>query len=116
MMRTHYCGLVTENLNDQTITICGWVHRRRDHGGVIFLDMRDREGLLQVVIDPDTPEAFATADSARSEHVLKITVRVRQRIGITLTHTTGDFEAIVRTLPICCSKCSWGIWVDHHLL
>ncbi|MDO4700413.1 MAG: aspartate--tRNA ligase [Moraxella sp.] len=79
MMRTHYCGLVTEELLDQTITIVGWVHRRRDHGGVIFLDMRDREGLLQVVIDPDTPEAFATADKARSEYVLKITGRVRRR-------------------------------------
>lgn len=55
MMRSTYCGQVTEELIDQTITIAGWVHRRRDHGGVIFLDMRDREGLLQVVIDPDTP-------------------------------------------------------------
>lgn len=79
MMRTHYCGSVTEDLIDQTITICGWVHRRRDHGGVIFLDMRDRDGLLQVVIDPDTPEAFATADKARSEYLLQITGRVRRR-------------------------------------
>lgn len=79
MMRSTYCGQVTEELIDQTITIAGWVHRRRDHGGVIFLDMRDREGLLQVVIDPDTPEAFATADAARSEYLLKITGRVRRR-------------------------------------
>lgn len=79
MMRSTYCGLVTEELIDQTITIAGWVHRRRDHGGVIFLDMRDREGLLQVVIDPDTPEAFATADAVRSEYLLKITGRVRRR-------------------------------------
>lgn len=79
MMRSTYCGQVTEELIDQTITIAGWVHRRRDHGGVIFLDMRDREGLLQVVIDPDTPEAFATADVARSEYLLKITGRVRRR-------------------------------------
>ncbi len=79
MMRSTYCGQVTEELIDQTITIAGWVHRRRDHGGVIFLDMRDREGLLQVVIDPDTPEAFATADAARSEYLLKITWRVRRR-------------------------------------
>lgn len=78
-MRSHYCGLVDETLIDQTITVTGWVHRRRDHGGVIFLDLRDREGLLQVVIDPDTPEAFATADKARSEFVLKITGRVRAR-------------------------------------
>lgn len=79
MMRSTYCGQVTEELIDQTITIAGWVHRRRDHGGVIFLDMRDREGLLQVVIDPDTPEAFTTADAARSEYLLKITGRVRRR-------------------------------------
>lgn len=79
MMRSTYCGQVTEELIDQTITIAGWVHRRRDHGGVIFLDMRDREGLLQVVIDPDTPEAFATADAVRSEYLLKITGRVRRR-------------------------------------
>ncbi|WP_434353964.1 aspartate--tRNA ligase [Psychrobacter sp. HD31] len=78
-MRSEYCGAVTEKLIDQTITIVGWVHRRRDHGGVIFLDMRDREGILQVVIDPDTPEAFALADSSRSEYVLKITGRVRAR-------------------------------------
>lgn len=71
MMRTHYCGSLTEAQIDQTVTLCGWVHRRRDHGGVIFLDMRDRDGLVQVVIDPDTPEAFATADKARSEFVLK---------------------------------------------
>ena len=66
MMRTHYCGSLTEAQIDQTVTLCGWVHRRRDHGGVIFLDMRDRDGLVQVVIDPDTPEAFATADKARA--------------------------------------------------
>lgn len=78
-IRTQYCGSVTESYIDQSITIVGWVHRRRDHGGVIFLDMRDRDGLLQVVIDPDTPEAFATADKARSEFILKITGRVRAR-------------------------------------
>lgn len=78
-IRTEYCGSVTESYIDQTITVVGWVHRRRDHGGVIFLDMRDRDGLLQVVIDPDTPEAFATADNARSEFILKITGRVRKR-------------------------------------
>ncbi|MFN3563523.1 MAG: aspartate--tRNA ligase, partial [Moraxella osloensis] len=100
MMRTHYCGLVTENLNDQTITICGWVHRRRDHGGVIFLDMRDREGLLQVVIDPDTPEAFATADSARSEYLLKITGRVRQRYAGTENKnmTSGQVELLAKDI------------------
>ena len=67
-MRTHYCGLIDENLIDQTVTLCGWVDRRRDHGGVIFLDMRDREGGVQVVFDPDTEEHFQRADSVRSEY------------------------------------------------
>jgi len=78
-MRTHYCGDINETLIDQTVTFCGWVHRRRDHGGVIFLDVRDREGLVQVVFDPDTVEAFNTADSVRSEFVIQITGRVRGR-------------------------------------
>jgi aspartyl-tRNA synthetase len=78
-MRTHYCGEVTEALLDQDVEICGWVHRRRDHGGVIFIDLRDREGLLQVVFDPDRDTAFATADRARPEWVLKIRGRVRYR-------------------------------------
>ncbi len=78
-MRTHYCGEVTEALLDQEVEICGWVHRRRDHGGVIFIDLRDREGLLQVVFDPDREEAFATADRARPEWVLKIRGKVRHR-------------------------------------
>ena len=78
-MRTHYCGDINETLIDQTVTFCGWVHRRRDHGGVIFLDVRDREGLVQVVFDPDTAEAFNTADSVRSEYVVQITGRVRGR-------------------------------------
>lgn len=79
MMRTHYCGELNEQHIDQTVTLAGWVHRRRDHGGVIFLDMRDRDGLVQVVIDPDTPDAFALADKSRSEYVLKISGRVRRR-------------------------------------
>lgn len=100
MMRTHYCGSVTEKLIDQTITIAGWVHRRRDHGGVIFLDMRDRDGLLQVVIDPDTPEAFATADAARSEFVLKITGRVRKRYEGTenANMTSGQVELLAKEI------------------
>ncbi|PIT60081.1 aspartate--tRNA ligase [Snodgrassella alvi] len=78
-MRTNYCGLINEQYLDQTVTVKGWVHRRRDHGGVIFIDLRDREGIVQVVIDPDTPEAFTLADSARNEYVLSITGRVRAR-------------------------------------
>ena len=95
-MRSHYCGLVNETLIDQTITVAGWVHRRRDHGGVIFLDLRDREGLLQVVIDPDTPEAFAIANAARSEFLLKITGRVRARYAGTENPnmTSGNVELL----------------------
>ncbi len=79
MMRSHYCGQVDETLTGQTVSVCGWVHRRRDHGGVIFIDLRDREGLLQCVFDPDTQEAFAAADRLRSEYVVRITGRVRAR-------------------------------------
>ncbi len=96
MMRSHYCGLVNETLIGQTITVAGWVHRRRDHGGVIFLDLRDREGLLQVVIDPDTPEAFAIANATRSEFLLKITGRVRARYAGTENPnmTSGNVELL----------------------
>lgn len=79
MMRSHYCGQLNESLEGQEVTLCGWVHRRRDHGGVIFLDIRDREGLAQVVFDPDRAETFATADRVRSEYVVKITGKVRLR-------------------------------------
>ena len=79
MMRSHYCGQLNESLDGQEITLCGWVHRRRDHGGVIFLDIRDREGLAQVVFDPDRAETFAKADRVRSEYVVKITGKVRMR-------------------------------------
>ncbi len=79
MMRSHYCGQLNESLDGQEVTLCGWVHRRRDHGGVIFLDVRDREGLAQVVFDPDRAETFAKADRVRSEFVVKITGKVRLR-------------------------------------
>ncbi|MEE1122163.1 MAG: aspartate--tRNA ligase, partial [Acinetobacter pseudolwoffii] len=102
MMRTHYCGSLTETQIDQTVTLCGWVHRRRDHGGVIFLDMRDRDGLVQVVIDPDTPEAFATADKVRSEFVLKITGRVRRRYEGTenANMVSGQIEVLGKEIEV----------------
>ena len=78
-MRTHYCGLVDETLTDQEVTLCGWVNRRRDHGGVIFVDLRDREGLVQVVFDPDRADVFATAERIRNEFVLRVRGRVRPR-------------------------------------
>jgi len=78
-MRSHYCGAVTEQQLDQEVTLCGWVNRRRDHGGVIFIDLRDREGLVQVVFDPDRAEIFELAEHVRNEYVLRVTGRVRLR-------------------------------------
>lgn len=101
-MRTNYCGLINEQYLDQTITVKGWVHRRRDHGGVIFIDLRDREGIIQVVIDPDTPEAFALADSARNEYVLSITGRVRARPEGTKNDKmiSGGIELLAKEIEI----------------
>ena len=95
-MRSHYCGEVTERLTGQTVTVCGWMHRRRDHGGVIFIDLRDRAGLLQCVFDPDTKEAFAAADKLRAEYVVKITGKVRPRPAGTenLNLATGKIEVL----------------------
>jgi aspartyl-tRNA synthetase len=101
-MRTHYCGDINETLIDQTVTFCGWVHRRRDHGGVIFLDVRDREGLVQVVFDPDTVDAFNTADSVRSEYVIQITGRVRGRPEGTTNENmkTGMIEVLGKEINV----------------
>ena len=78
-LRSHNCGDINESLIDQIVTVSGWAHRRRDHGGVIFIDLRDASGLLQVVVDPDATEAFALADTVRNEHVLNVTAKVRAR-------------------------------------
>jgi len=101
-MRTHYCGHVNEQLIDEQVTLCGWVHRRRDHGGVIFIDLRDREGLVQVVFDPDTEEAFRTAERVRSEYVLRAAGRVRRRPEGTENPDlpTGQVEVLGHTLDI----------------
>ncbi len=80
-MRSHYCGAIDEALIDQEVTLCGWVNRRRDHGGVIFIDLRDREGLAQVVFDPDLPEVFMIAERVRNEYVLRVRGRVRRAPG-----------------------------------
>jgi aspartyl-tRNA synthetase len=115
-MRTHYCGSVTEALIDETITLCGWVDRRRDHGGVIFLDMRDREGIVQVVFDPDTEEAFALADKVRSEYVLKITGRVRARSEATVNPAmpTGKIEVLGKELQLLSSAATPPFPLDAH--
>ena len=101
-MRTHYCGDINETLIDDTVTFCGWVHRRRDHGGVIFLDVRDREGLVQVVFDPDTVDAFNVADSVRSEFVVQIKGRVRGRPeGATNDNMrTGKIEILGKEITV----------------
>ena len=78
-MRTCYAGQVSEKLLDQTVTLMGWAHRRRDHGGVIFIDLRDREGLVQVVCDPDRPDMFKVAEGVRNEFCLKVVGKVRAR-------------------------------------
>jgi aspartyl-tRNA synthetase len=100
MMRTHYCGEVDESLVGQEIEVCGWVHRRRDHGGVIFIDLRDREGLLQIVFDPDRPEIFAEAERIRSEYVLKVKGLVRPRPEGTVNPNmrTGQVEVLAHEL------------------
>jgi aspartyl-tRNA synthetase len=99
-MRTHYCGEISEALVGQEIEVCGWVHRRRDHGGVIFIDLRDREGLLQVVFDPDRPEIFAEAERIRSEYVLKVKglVRLRPEGTINPNMRTGQIEVLAHEL------------------
>ena len=99
-MRSHYCGEIDETLTGQEIEVCGWVHRRRDHGGVIFIDLRDREGLLQVVFDPDRPEIFAEAERIRSEYVLKVKGLVRPRPEGTVNPNmrTGKVEVLAHEL------------------
>ena len=101
-MRTHYCGHVNRDLIGQTVTLCGWAHRRRDHGGVIFIDLRDREGMAQIVIDPDTPETFAIAETVRREYVLKVTCKVRARPEGTVNPNmpTGEVEMLATEIEI----------------
>jgi aspartyl-tRNA synthetase len=101
-MRTHYCGEVNESLVGQEATVVGWVHRRRDHGGVIFIDLRDREGLLQVVFNPDDAATFALAESARSEFVLKVAGEVRRRPEGTANPSlaSGQVELVARELEV----------------
>ncbi len=102
MMRTHYCGEMNRDLIGETVTLCGWAHRRRDHGGVIFIDLRDREGMAQVVIDPDTDAAFALAESVRNEFVLQVTCKVRARPEGTVNENipTGHVEMLASEITI----------------
>ncbi|ODV12105.1 MAG: aspartate--tRNA ligase [Rubrivivax sp. SCN 70-15] len=101
-MRTEYCGLVSEALMDRTVTLMGWAHRRRDHGGVIFIDLRDREGLVQIVCDPDRPEMFKAAEGVRNEFCLKVVGRVRARPAGTENAglTSGRVEVLALELEV----------------
>jgi aspartyl-tRNA synthetase len=101
-MRTHYCGHVNAEAVGQVVEVVGWVHRRRDHGGVIFIDLRDREGLLQIVFDPDTPEIFAEAERIRGEYVLQVegTVRPRPEGTVNPNLPTGEIEVLVSGLDV----------------
>ncbi len=101
-MRSQYCGLVDETLMGQEVTLCGWVNKRRDHGGVIFVDLRDREGLVQVVFDPDTPDVFETAEHIRNEWVLQVTGIVRERPEGTANPDlhSGQVEVLGKALTV----------------
>jgi len=101
-MRTHYCGLLNTDQLDQTVSICGWAHRRRDHGGVIFIDLRDREGLAQVVCNPDVAEMFKIAESVRSEFVLRITGLVRRRPegSANPNMVSGEIEIVCQAIEV----------------
>jgi aspartyl-tRNA synthetase len=101
-MRTHYCGQTTATQLDQTVTLCGWVHRRRDHGGVIFIDLRDITGLAQVVCDPDRPDMFKVAESVRNEFCLKLTGKVRRRPSGTENKNlaSGEIEVLCHDIEV----------------
>ena len=115
-MRTQYCGELNSRHEGQEVVLCGWVHRRRDHGGVIFIDLRDREGLVQIVFDPDRREVFARAEQARSEYVLKVTGRVRARPAGTVNPDlpTGEIEVLGLDLEILNASETPPIQLDEH--
>ena len=117
MMRSHYCGDINESHLESEVEICGWVHRRRDHGGVIFIDLRDREGIVQVVFDPDRAESFAIAESVRGEYVLKVKGRVRPRPDGTINPKmkTGKIELLGLELEVLNSSETPPIQVDGDI-
>lgn len=115
-MRSHYSGLLRSADIDETVTLCGWVDRRRDHGGVIFLDLRDREGIVQVVFDPDTQEHFQTADRVRTEYVLKVRGRVRARSESTVNPAmaTGEIEVLGKEIEVLNAAETPPFQLDEH--
>ena len=116
-MRSHYCGELNESQVGAELTLCGWVHRRRDHGGVIFLDLRDREGIAQVVFDPDTPQSFAIAEQVRNEYVIRVSGRVRSRPEGTVNPDmpTGRVEVLGGELEILSAAETTPIPVDEYV-
>ncbi len=116
-MRTHYCGELNSAQIDQQVTVCGWVNRRRDHGGVIFIDLRDREGILQVVCDPDDADMFAKAERVRNEYVLKVTGKIRNRPEGTINKdmTTGEIELLSLELEILNASETPPIQLDEEV-
>lgn len=115
-MRSHYCGELNGGRTGEEIRLCGWVHRRRDHGGVIFVDLRDREGLVQVVFDPDRPEIFRLAEQIRSEYVLHVRGRVRPRPEGTENPdlATGEIEVLALDLTVLNAAETPPIQLDEH--
>jgi aspartyl-tRNA synthetase len=115
-MRSHYCGDLRGSHDGEEVRLCGWVHRRRDHGGVIFVDLRDREGLVQVVFDPDRPEIFRLAEQIRSEYVLQVRGRVRPRPEGTENRDlpTGEIEVLALELDVLNSSDTPPIQLDEH--
>ena len=115
-MRSHYCGELDSSAIDQQVRLCGWVHRRRDHGGVIFVDLRDRTGLLQVVVDPDQAETFRVAEQVRSEYVLAVAGRVRRRPeGTENTELpTGAVEVLAQELRVLNAAETPPFQLDEH--
>jgi aspartyl-tRNA synthetase len=117
-MRTDYCGHIDSRYLDQTVTLYGWVHRRRDHGGVIFIDLRDREGLVQVVCDPDNPASFEVAEKIRNEFVLKVSGLVRHRPEGTVNSNlvSGEIEVLVQAIEILNSSLPPPFLMDEEHL
>jgi len=117
-MRTQYCGLVSAAYLDQIVTLCGWVHRRRDHGGVIFIDLRDREGLVQVVCDPDRADMFHVAETIRGEFVLKITGKVRRRPAGTENSNlvSGEIEILCHDIEVLNTSATPPFQLDEENL
>ncbi len=115
-MRSHYCGDVAEDDVGARVELCGWAHRRRDHGGVVFLDLRDRSGIVQVVYDPDAPASFAVAEQVRSEYVLHVRGRVRPRPAGTVNPDmkTGAVEVLGDALAVLSKSASPPIQLDEY--